>query len=124
MSHGYRAVSWTAHKRIYDLIAGSLAALLMAIVAAGTAWRLPEVTVETLVLRSTAVTAFVLLHVILSIGPLCRLDRRLLPLLYNRRHLGVLMAVIAMAHGGLALIQFHGGGDAPVLVSIFQTSDG
>jgi nitrite reductase/ring-hydroxylating ferredoxin subunit/DMSO/TMAO reductase YedYZ heme-binding membrane subunit len=122
MSHGYRAVSWTAHKRAYDLIAGSLAALLMVIVAAGTAWRLPDATVETLVLRSTAVTAFVLLHVILSIGPLCRLDRRLLPLLYNRRHLGVLMAVIAMTHGGLALIQFHAGGDAPVLVSVFQTS--
>jgi nitrite reductase/ring-hydroxylating ferredoxin subunit/DMSO/TMAO reductase YedYZ heme-binding membrane subunit len=89
-------------------------------VAAGTAWRLPDATIETLALRATAVTAFVLLHVILSIGPLCRLDRRLLPLLYNRRHLGVLMAVIAVAHGGLALLQFHAGGDAPVLVSVFQ----
>jgi sulfoxide reductase heme-binding subunit YedZ len=122
MSHGYRAVSWTPHKRVYDLIAGALAALLMTIVAAGTAWRLPDATAETLVLRATAVTAFVLLHVILSIGPLCRLDHRLLPLLYNRRHLGVLMAVIATTHGGLALVQFHGGGDRPLLLSILQTS--
>ena len=34
---------------------------------------------------------------ILSIGPLARLDRRFLPLLYNRRHLGVTMFVLALA---------------------------
>ena len=39
--------------------------------------------------------AFVMLTVILSIGPLARLDRRFLPLLYNRRHFGVLTFVIA-----------------------------
>ena len=39
--------------------------------------------------RASAPRALLLLHVILCIGPLCRLDRRFLPLLYNRRHLGV-----------------------------------
>jgi hypothetical protein len=34
-----------------------------------------------------------MLTIILSIGPLCRLDRRFLPLLYNRRHFGVLKAL-------------------------------
>ena len=85
MSHQYRAVGWNAHKRAYDLIAVSVTLLVMLVVAAGTLWRSPTVTVETLVLRTTGVAALLLLHVILSIGPLCRLERRLLPMLYNRQ---------------------------------------
>ena len=124
MSHQYRAVGWNPHKRAYDLIAVSVTLLVMIVVAAGTWWRSPSVTVETLVLRTTGVAAFLLLHVLLSIGPLCRLDRRLLPLLYNRRHLGVLMCLLATTHGGLALVQFHAGGDANPLVSLLTTSAG
>jgi nitrite reductase/ring-hydroxylating ferredoxin subunit/DMSO/TMAO reductase YedYZ heme-binding membrane subunit len=117
-------VGWNAHKRAYDAIAVSVATAIMLIVVGGTAWRLRAVTVETLVLRSTGVTALLLLHVILSIGPLCRLDRRLLPLLYNRRHLGVLMCLLATAHGVLALVQFHSGGDVNPVVSLLTTSTG
>ena len=124
MSHQYRAVGWNAHKRAYDLIAVSVTLLVMLVVAAGTLWRSPSVTVETLVLRTTGVAALLLLHVILSIGPLCRLERRLLPMLYNRRHLGVLMCLLATTHGLLALVQFHGGGDANPLVSLLTTSSG
>jgi DMSO/TMAO reductase YedYZ heme-binding membrane subunit/nitrite reductase/ring-hydroxylating ferredoxin subunit len=39
-----------------------------------------------------------MLTVILSIGPLTRLNRRFLPLLYNRRHLGVLTFLIVCVH--------------------------
>jgi DMSO/TMAO reductase YedYZ heme-binding membrane subunit len=39
-----------------------------------------------------------MLTVILSIGPLTRLDRRFLPLLYDRRHLGVLTFLIVCVH--------------------------
>jgi nitrite reductase/ring-hydroxylating ferredoxin subunit/DMSO/TMAO reductase YedYZ heme-binding membrane subunit len=124
MSHQYRAVGWNAHKRAYDLIAVGVATLVMMVVAGGTWWRSPTVTVETILLRATAVAALLLLHVILSIGPLCRLDRRLLPLLYNRRHLGVLMCLLATAHGVLALVQFHAGGDVNPLVSLLTTSTG
>jgi methionine sulfoxide reductase heme-binding subunit len=124
MSHQYRAVGWNPQKRAYDVIAVSVALLVMGIVAGGTLWRNPAATVETLVLRATAVAAFLLLHLILSIGPLCRLDRRLLPLLYNRRHLGVLMCLLATTHGGLALVQFHVGGDVNPLVSLLTTSTG
>ena len=42
--------------------------------------------------------AFVMLSVALSIGPLTRLDRRFLPLLYNRRHLGVMTFCVAALH--------------------------
>jgi nitrite reductase/ring-hydroxylating ferredoxin subunit/DMSO/TMAO reductase YedYZ heme-binding membrane subunit len=121
MSHQYRAVGWNPHKRTYDLIAVGAALMVMTVVAGGTAWRTPSATIETLILRATAVTAFLLLHVILSIGPLCRLDRRLLPLLYNRRHLGVLMCVLATAHGLLALVQFHAGGDVHPIVSLLTS---
>jgi nitrite reductase/ring-hydroxylating ferredoxin subunit/DMSO/TMAO reductase YedYZ heme-binding membrane subunit len=122
VSHQYRAIGWNAHKRVYDAVSASVASALLLIVGLGTAWRLPAVTAETLVLRSTGVTAFLLLHVILSIGPLCRLDRRFLPLLYNRRHLGVLMFLLAATHGVLALVQFHAGGDRNPLVSLLTTS--
>lgn len=110
MSVTYRAVGWNAHKRIYDRwIAGSVAGLLVVTVGGG-ALAQPAATIETLLIRGLAVTALVLLHAVLSIGPLCRLDRRFLPLLYNRRHLGVSMCLVAMAHGTFAFIQFHTGG--------------
>jgi len=47
--------------------------------------------------------AFILLSVALCIGPLARLDRRFLPLLYNRRHLGVMTAVVATGHAWAVL---------------------
>jgi nitrite reductase/ring-hydroxylating ferredoxin subunit len=39
-----------------------------------------------------------MLTVILCIGPLARLDRRFLPLLYNRRHFGVMTFFMALSH--------------------------
>src|SRR5262249_6164215 len=61
-------------------------------------------------------------HVILAIGPLCRLDRRFLPLLYNRRHLGVTMFVLAFAHGTFSLFQFHALGDVNPMVSLLVSN--
>jgi nitrite reductase/ring-hydroxylating ferredoxin subunit/DMSO/TMAO reductase YedYZ heme-binding membrane subunit len=124
MSHSYRAVGWNPQKRNYDLIAAGGALGIATLVAAGTWWRLPQVTIETALIRGFGVTAITLLHVVLSIGPLCRIDRRFLPLLYNRRHLGVITFVCAAAHGVFALIQFHGLGNANPLVSVLTTSTG
>ncbi len=59
---------------------------------------------------------------ILCIGPLCRIDPRFLPLLYNRRHLGVSMFLLAAAHGIFATIQFHALGDANPLVSLLTSN--
>ena len=87
MSVAYRAVGWNPQKRRYDLVLGGAVGLLVLLVGGGALVQ-PHATIETLAIRGLAVTALVLLHVVLSIGPLCRLDRRLLPLLYNRRHLG------------------------------------
>ncbi|MGH8047792.1 MAG: Rieske 2Fe-2S domain-containing protein [Chthoniobacterales bacterium] len=118
MSLAYRAVGWNRQKRLYDFgIAGALL-LGLAIFAATTFLLRPATTAETFVIRFTAITALLLLHVILAIGPLARLDRRFLPLLYNRRHLGVTMFLLAAIHGVFAIIQFHAGGNANALVSV------
>ena len=98
--------------------------MTVAVVSVGTWWRMPQVTIETAIIRGFGVTAIILLHVVLSIGPLCRIDRRLLPLLYNRRHLGVITFLCAATHGVFALVQFHGGGNVNPLVSVLTTSTG
>ena len=49
-------------------------------------------------MKAYGTCAFLLLSMALCIGPLARLDRRFLPLLYNRRHLGVLTCAVAAGH--------------------------
>ncbi len=53
--------------------------------------------------RAFGACAFVMLTIILAIGPLARLDTRFLPLLYNRRHFGVLTAAVATTHAWFVL---------------------
>src|SRR5690348_16684007 len=102
MSTAYRAIGWNRQKRLYDGVVGaSVLAYLATFVAGGCAID-PQTTVETLVIRACGTGALLLLHVVLSIGPLCRLDRRFLPLLYNRRHLGVTTFLLAAIHGVFA----------------------
>ena len=123
MSQSYQAVGWNRQKRRYDaVIAGGVAAYLAVFVAGGAVVD-SEATIETLIIRGCGTAALFLLHVVLGIGPLCRLDRRFLPLLYNRRHLGVTTFVLAAVHGGFALVQFHALGDVNPLVSVLVTSD-
>lgn len=122
MSAGYRAVQWSRGKRVYDGVLGGLLALYLgSFVAASLALR-PEITVETALIRAFGTAALLLLHVVLAIGPLARLDRRFLPLLWNRRHLGVTTFVCALAHGAFALVQFHALGDSNPLVSLLTSN--
>lgn len=119
MSLAYRAIDWNRQKRVYDLtmIGGVLLAIATYVTA--TLVRHPNVTVETLILRGTALGAIALLHVILAIGPLARLDSRFLPLLYNRRHLGVTLFALAVVHAVFSVVQFHALGDEFPLVSVW-----
>ena len=124
MSHAYRAVGWNRQKRAYDLsLAAGVVVYLAAFIGASAALS-PGATVETLLIRALGTGALLLLHVILSIGPLARLDRRFLPLLYNRRHLGVTMFVLALAHGGFSIVQFHVLGVVNPLVSVLSSNGG
>ncbi len=118
MSHTYAAVGWNRQKRIYDLVmAAGIIAYLGLFVGLGAAIH-PNATIETLLIRGFGTLALVMLHVILMIGPLCRLWPRFLPLLYNRRHLGVTMFLVALAHGAFSIFQFHALGDLNPLVSV------
>jgi nitrite reductase/ring-hydroxylating ferredoxin subunit/DMSO/TMAO reductase YedYZ heme-binding membrane subunit len=62
-----------------------------------------------------------MLTLILSIGPLARLDRRFLPLLYNRRHFGVLTFVIAAMHVWYMLEWYAVQGNLPNIITELTT---
>jgi len=121
MSVGYQAVGWNRTKKIYDgILASGLVVYLGVFVGIGSLVH-PNATAETLLICGLG-TAALLLHIILCIGPLCRLDRRFLPLLYNRRHLGVTMFVLALAHSAFSTFQFHALGNINPLVSLFASN--
>jgi nitrite reductase/ring-hydroxylating ferredoxin subunit/DMSO/TMAO reductase YedYZ heme-binding membrane subunit len=109
MSVGFRAVQWNRDKLIYDaiLVAG-IALFIGGFVAIASQWHPPKDRAATIDIwiRATGCGAFLMLTVILCIGPLTRLDRRFLPLLYNRRHFGVLTFLIALAHAWLMIEWF------------------
>src|SRR5215475_11711855 len=118
----YSAVQWNRQKRIYDFVlAGSVGAFLI-LFGAGTKILFPFVTDEIMWMRAFAAAAFVLLHVILCIGPLCRLNRMFLPLLYNRRHAGVTMCLLGLIHAMLVILTYHAGGDTNPIVGIFVST--
>ncbi|MEO8276559.1 MAG: Rieske 2Fe-2S domain-containing protein [Thermoanaerobaculia bacterium] len=122
MSTGYVAVGWSPGKKRYDAVIAA-AVVLYLVVFSGVSLALrPEITAETLLIRAFGSLALTLLHVVLAIGPLARLDARFLPLLWNRRHLGVTMFLCGLAHGGLALFQFHFLGDRNPLVSLLTSN--
>ncbi len=123
MSVKYQAVQWSPYKRRYDLCLaiGVGAFLITFIVVSKLAWSGSNaIGDEVLLLRALGATAIVLLHLILCIGPLCRLDRRFLPLLYNRRHLGVVMFLLALLHGVVAIGYYHGFGNVTPLNSLLD----
>jgi nitrite reductase/ring-hydroxylating ferredoxin subunit/DMSO/TMAO reductase YedYZ heme-binding membrane subunit len=119
MGLAYQAVQWNRQKRIYDVVLATGVGLFLALFIGVTKALHSTITDEILLMRATASAAFLLLHVILCLGPLCRLNPRFLPLLYNRRHAGVTMALLAIAHAALAVITYHAGGNINPLVSVF-----
>ena len=122
MSVQYQAIGWNRQKRIYDaILAAAVLAYLAVFVGAGSVVH-PQATIETLLIRAFGTAALLLLHIVLSIGPLCRLSTRFLPLLYNRRHLGVTTFLLGLAHGTFAIIQFHALGNVNPLVSVFVSN--
>jgi sulfoxide reductase heme-binding subunit YedZ len=125
MSVAYRPVQWNPFKVRYDLVLGGAIVLFLgAFVAAGkVAWRGEHAVADPILLmRAFGTCAIVLLHVVLCIGPLARLDRRFLPLLYNRRHLGVATFSVAFVHALLAVAFYHGFGTISPLESLLTSN--
>ena len=122
MSLSYEAVQWNRQKKIYDRVMLAGVVLYLGLfVGVGFATH-PDATAEAMLIRGFGTAALLLLHVILSIGPLARLDPRFLPLLYNRRHMGVTMFVLALAHGAFSIVQFHALGNLNPLVSVLVSN--
>jgi methionine sulfoxide reductase heme-binding subunit len=119
MGASYQAVGWNRQKKIYDWLIFSFCSTYLVLFAGINLIYNPEITFETLLIRSTSTLALLLLHFILSIGPLTRINKKFLPLLYNRRHLGVTMFCIAAVHGVFSIIQFHSLGNVNPFVSLF-----
>jgi sulfoxide reductase heme-binding subunit YedZ len=124
MSVSYKGVGWNSFKKRYDLflIVGILACLV-SFIGVGIFLN-PKATLEIQLIRATAITAFLLLHLVLVIGPMARLDKRWLPLLYNRRHLGVSLFLLALIHAVLVVLIYHGGAEMNPIVSVFVTESG
>ncbi len=122
MSVAYRAVQWNPHKKIYDLILVLGVVLYVAtFVGGGMIGSGGLAHPVTLLMRATSTGAIIMLTMILCIGPLARLSPRFSPLLYNRRHFGVTMFLVALMHGGLAIVWYHGFGVINPLVSLLTT---
>ena len=100
MGVAYKAVQWNRQKIIYDLILlTTVVAYLFVFGAVAKQFSGGLEEPNGLWIRAYGSAAFILLHVILSIGPLARLNPKFLPLLYNRRHMGVTMFCLAFIHG-------------------------
>ena len=122
MGASYSAVGWNRQKKIYDWLLFGFCLLYLVTFIGCTELINPDCTFETALIRSTSTLAVLLLHVILSIGPLSRLNSKFLPLLYNRRHLGVTMFCIALVHGSFSILQFHALGNVNPMVSLFTSN--
>jgi nitrite reductase/ring-hydroxylating ferredoxin subunit len=122
MGLDYKLVLWNAHKKTYDKIIVVSMLLYIIMFAAITFVFNSETSIETLVIRTFGSLAIIMLHIILVIGPLARLNTNFLPILYNRRHLGVSMFIAALIHGGFSMFQFHALGDVNPVYSLFTSN--
>ncbi len=122
MSAGYAPVQVNRFKIGFDIV---VVVLVVAFTQVFETWSRAVYTgnerfiAETIGMRAWGACGFVLLTLILSIGPLARLDRRFLPLLYNRRHLGVITFFVLAYHAQQVLDWYHGNSRVPQLESLF-----
>lgn len=101
MSVKYVPVIWNRNKMLYDavLIIAVAVYVTLYIRVVPEFWDVTRPPDGAIVrMQAFGTCAFLMLTVILCIGPLARIDRRFLPLLYNRRHFGVLTCAVAFVH--------------------------
>src|SRR2546422_1565984 len=118
----YVSVQWNRQKKSYDAVLIGGVAAYLAIFGVLTKMFFPHATDEIMLMRAFGPAAFLIFPIILSIGPLCRLNPQFLPLLYNRRHAGVTMFTLGLVHAALVVITYHAGGDTNPILGIFKGS--
>lgn len=125
MSVAYVPVQWNWNKWFYDaVVLGMVVLYLMAFLHWGQAAQDITRPIDTAIHRARAFgsCAFFMLTVILCIGPLARLDRRFLPLLYNRRHFGVMTCFVALGHMTFVLDWYFAFSPIPQWVAVFSSN--
>ena len=114
MSAGFRAVQWNRAKLVYDGILLAGVVLYIGAYLTLVYWLDPpkdQPAAIDLRIHAFGTCAFFMLTMILSIGPLTRFDRRFLPLLYNRRHFGVLTFFVVLLHASF-MVEWYAVQDA------------
>lgn len=127
MSAEYKPVSWTRAKVFYDaVVLIGIAVYLLAYLRLGPSLQTVTLPIDDQTMRMDAygTCAFLLLSIILCIGPLARLDRRFLPLLYNRRHLGVMTCAVAAGHVMAVLDWYFAYSPTPPVAALLNTGAG
>ncbi|MEM7101864.1 MAG: Rieske 2Fe-2S domain-containing protein [Bacteroidota bacterium] len=119
MGVGYKIIDWNPFKKRYDKTMAGLIVAYLLVFSLLSVLLYPAMNPQTLIIRAFGTLAIIMLHIILIIGPLARLDTRFLPLLYNRRHLGVTMFFMALIHSGMSIGMYHSLGDMDPISSIF-----
>ena len=121
MSEKFVAVQWNKRKVVYDLfvVVGVLAYVQTFKLVGTSAFQgAQSISYPILEMRAWGSCAFLMLTAILAIGPAVRLVPRLLPLLYNRRHFGVIFFLVAVTHARHVLGFYHDYGDVSVVESL------
>lgn len=122
MSHGYVPIQITLRKLAYDaaVVLGIVAYVIIFPAVTNAVLTGPQaVTPRILEMRTWGTCGFVLLTLILMIGPLARLHRGFVPLLWNRRHLGVMFTAVAVYHAFKVWDYYHRYGNIDNTQSIF-----
>src|SRR5262245_38898748 len=120
MSTGFCAVQWNRKKLVYDGILIVCVVLFIGSFNAIAYHLHPPKDLAAkfdIHIRSFGTCAFLMLTIILAIGPLARLSPRFLPLLYNRRHFGVLTFIVSLMHVYFMLRWYGVQGELPSLVA-------
>lgn len=122
MSMRYTTVGWNANKLAYDgvLAVGVVAYIsIFLAIASHAATPYDDMTIR---MRAYGSCAFLMLSFVLCIGPLARLDRRFLPVLYNRRHFGVATFVVAFVHASYVLGWYFGFSSTDPYVALLSSN--
>jgi len=120
MSIGFKAVQWSREKLIYDAILLVGVSLYIGTFIAVSYRIEPPKDLPAAIdvrIRAFGTCAFFMLTIILSIGPLARLNPWFRKLLFNRRHFGVLTFIIALAHAWFMIEWYEAQGNLPNLLA-------
>jgi nitrite reductase/ring-hydroxylating ferredoxin subunit/DMSO/TMAO reductase YedYZ heme-binding membrane subunit len=127
MSARYVPVGWNRAKLAYDaVLVAAIAVYVLGFTGLGPLLQDPARPLDgqSLAIKAWGSCAFLLLTLALAIGPVARLDRRFLPLLYNRRHLGVLTCAVALTHATAVLGWHFAYSPTPALVALLSSEPG